>query len=1349
MNDTSPTLQDAFDRENIASSFDAYRKLGRADSRNAMPVEVVNGYATGQRTDSAFSKFIELAEAGTVFAVLKDEPNPLQGFAQFNPEDNSVYELRGLAPNQQKVVLENLSGFVVPVVPSLFISQKRYAEGGRILGLPQGPELPKDYVDVTASSRTLRDAQREAVRKLNAPMSFIWGPPGTGKTYTISQVIVEIARQHGKVLVTSTADKAVRGALNALTKLSEAPICEFLEDSDPKGDRYREYDRNIRNSRTEIDKYKADAFKEAAKQALQNAKAIFANSLRLIANRDNLLEAGRPTHIIIDEVSMMTVMMVSLIKNSFPTAKLIFVGDPNQLSPVVIDSTVAGSNYGKNVYQLAQLNNPELSTPANFVTFLDQTSRMPARLTQAISNKWYRGALKSTRQIGELKPLCSGQPEVIYDFNGIPDQGLSFPEPKYGWKNSNNLDAQIVVKVAKIALDNQREVMIVSPYTGQVSLINHYLKANNLADKVQATTVHKAQGAEADIVIWSVVADNPHFNKPGNSQADMIATVALSRAKQQVFIVGAQQGTVAHEFIECYRQLESGAPQASTPAPEVSAEVSNTPQLSPDEEYRNELAANAAEEYFAEDNSVPYEPDTPEPELRTIAVPRGHHCQKWFQDQDCAVTADQVWEELKKTIPNQTKQSKAGWWEKRLTGWYSESDGEYTYSGITQPNLGWPEWVEELAQCVSQQYSDRYLKPNAMLVNVYRDGNDKVGLHSDDEHLFDADQPIASLSFGATREFQIQDQAGNDFFVDLAEGDLYLMLPKFQELYKHAIPRQPEVQGTRINLTFRYVKPQEKPEYNGPTTVVNLNNSEYDVYIGRAGKGLDGYFGNPIVRGQECCVCGDKHFDNESIVACYRERFYRMIEEDEVFAERISQLKGKRLGCFCKPDHCHGDVIADYLESPEDTGSDLSFEPAPAAPQSQPRTIEFSITTEPYGEFGNMASGYPIKVHDGLVWPTSEHLYQACKFQDEDIRRQILAQKNAYLMKKKIARPNQDKVRADWDQIKDSVMEWCVASKLVQHQDSVREKLHNTGNARIVEYSSKDHYWGASKVNGQWQGQNKLGSLLMYLRDNPRHTDAIAIRGPHPAYKRNEPKTDHELSEPAKQVVKLESEDFTPALAYAGIGARKTPGEVLQYMTQQAALLESMNCLLRTGDAKGADQAFCNGAKYKSVYTPKQPILDWAREKVAEVCDSDYNTYKPITQNLLARNMYQLFGDGNTPDACYPSKFVLYWSEPSSEYNSSQQDNYFNCSSGTRYAVRAAVRAGIPTFNLYNQKELWEQYRDNGFEFPESPKVVEQVVEPNVPDPAPEPERDMTKVEKHRAELLQYVMQRLHSEDKA
>ena len=89
------------------------------------------------------------------------------------------------------------------------------------------------------------------------------------------------------------------------------------------------------------------------------------------------------------------------------------------------------------------------------------------------------------------------------------------------------------------------------------------------------------------------------------------------------------------------------------------------------------------------------------------------------------------------------------------------------------------------------------------------------------------------------------------------------------------------------------------------TTVVNIRRQEYDVYIGRAGIGHDGYFGNPfnVVRDG----------GREKAIAFYREYFLNRLKIDPEFARRIRELKGKRLGCFCKPEACHGDVIADYL----------------------------------------------------------------------------------------------------------------------------------------------------------------------------------------------------------------------------------------------------------------------------------------------------------------------------------------------------------------------------------------------------------------------------------------------------
>jgi hypothetical protein len=92
------------------------------------------------------------------------------------------------------------------------------------------------------------------------------------------------------------------------------------------------------------------------------------------------------------------------------------------------------------------------------------------------------------------------------------------------------------------------------------------------------------------------------------------------------------------------------------------------------------------------------------------------------------------------------------------------------------------------------------------------------------------------------------------------------------------------------------------------TRVVNLRRESFDVYIGRAGNGQDGYFGNPFR--MERPHAGER----SRAVEKYREWFLERIERDPEFRRRVLELRDKALGCFCKPQACHGDVIVEWLE---------------------------------------------------------------------------------------------------------------------------------------------------------------------------------------------------------------------------------------------------------------------------------------------------------------------------------------------------------------------------------------------------------------------------------------------------
>ena len=137
----------------------------------------------------------------------------------------------------------------------------------------------------------------------------------------------------------------------------------------------------------------------------------------------------------------------------------------------------------------------------------------------------------------------------------------------------------------------------------------------------------------------------------------------------------------------------------------------------------------------------------------------------------------------------------------RLTAWYGEAS--YTYSGLTLQPLPLTPLLEAVRAAVEQVTGHRY---NSVLLNHYRDGQDCMGMHSDDEPELGPQPVIASLSYGATRTFILRHKvSGRTVKLDLTDGSLLLMGGCLQANWLHGINRTAKVVGPRINLTFRYV----------------------------------------------------------------------------------------------------------------------------------------------------------------------------------------------------------------------------------------------------------------------------------------------------------------------------------------------------------------------------------------------------------------------------------------------------------------------------------------------------------------------------------------------------------------
>jgi ribA/ribD-fused uncharacterized protein len=137
--------------------------------------------------------------------------------------------------------------------------------------------------------------------------------------------------------------------------------------------------------------------------------------------------------------------------------------------------------------------------------------------------------------------------------------------------------------------------------------------------------------------------------------------------------------------------------------------------------------------------------------------------------------------------------------------------------------------------------------------------------------------------------------------------------------------------------------------------------------------------------------------------------------------------------------------------------------------------IHFYRVSDPYGCFSSF-SPHAIFL-DGTTWPTSEHYFQAQKFEDWkycfDIQRA-----SSPMIAARMGRDRSHPLRSDWEQLKDDVMRKALWAKVIQHAD-VRETLLATGDAIIVEHTSNDAYWADG---GDGSGKNMLGKLWMDVR---------------------------------------------------------------------------------------------------------------------------------------------------------------------------------------------------------------------------------------------------------------------------
>lgn len=142
----------------------------------------------------------------------------------------------------------------------------------------------------------------------------------------------------------------------------------------------------------------------------------------------------------------------------------------------------------------------------------------------------------------------------------------------------------------------------------------------------------------------------------------------------------------------------------------------------------------------------------------------------------------------------------------RMVGWCSDENINYGYSGLSLEHTAWTPTLQKIKPRVEAAVGVTF---NGVLLNYYRDADDNVTWHSDEETLLGAQSVIASVSLGGARPFQFKHKQQPDLRTEilLTSGSLLVMRGTTQQFWKHRIPKSKEPTAPRLNLTFRAVKP--------------------------------------------------------------------------------------------------------------------------------------------------------------------------------------------------------------------------------------------------------------------------------------------------------------------------------------------------------------------------------------------------------------------------------------------------------------------------------------------------------------------------------------------------------------
>ncbi|MBL7939854.1 MAG: AAA family ATPase [Flavobacteriales bacterium] len=437
-------------------------------------------------------------------------------------------------------------------------------------------------------------------RVFGQDQTFIWGPPGTGKTFTLAKIIARAAAQGRKVLASGISNIAVDHLTRVVVKEMERvretrdllEARKVLRFGYPAMAEINEDDRlfpdkdHIIMLRRELGKAQA-----ALARAPENKPEVRAEwqekviELRKLLKKANearvreasitlttsamcfLSDAFQPAQfdvLIIDEVSMMPLVQ-TIAMALFTRDKLVITGDFKQLGPICVSATEAARNWFATDIFSYLVNVPAYKEQG--LVMLNEQHRMAEEICALVNERFYNNRLTSRVHREQL---------ALTDVDFLPDEPVCLIHigPQDGARvtitetrsRRNTATAELVTALVQrlVRAHASASIGIVAPYNGQVQRIKELLNGTMLTqqdlERIKVGTIHSFQGSEYDIIVWDVV-DNSERRigqlYKGNT-GERLVNVAVSRARQRLIVVGDPKVfTLADELNEVSKHLRS------------------------------------------------------------------------------------------------------------------------------------------------------------------------------------------------------------------------------------------------------------------------------------------------------------------------------------------------------------------------------------------------------------------------------------------------------------------------------------------------------------------------------------------------------------------------------------------------------------------------------------------------------------------------------------------------------------------------------------------------------------------------------------------------------------------------